>query len=172
MIDDVLGGFEDPVGEPVVSQELPGVLGRVQLGRLGRQEQDGDVGGQIELVGGVPARLVHQQNGVGVDGDGLGYLGQMQVHRRGVAAGQDETRCLALGRTDRAEDVGRLGPLIVRGRRPRAAQSPTPGDLVLLADPCFIGEPDLYALARRLGACDLCQAGGELFLKAASASGF
>ena len=102
MIDDVLGGFEHAVGEPVVSDELPGILGRVQFGRLGRQEQDGDIGGQIELVRSVPTGLIHQQDGVGIGGDGLGYLGEMQVHRRGVAEGQDEPCRLALGRTDRA----------------------------------------------------------------------
>ena len=91
------------------------------LGRFWRQQDDGDVGGQIELVRSVPASLIHQQDGMGVGGDGLGYLGEMQVHRRGIAERQDETRRLAFGRTDRAEDVGRLGALIVRRRRPGAA---------------------------------------------------
>jgi len=162
VIDDVLGGFEDAIGEPVVAQELPGVLGRIQLGRLGRQEQDGDIGGQIELVGGVPARLIHQDNGVGVGRDCLGKLRELQVHRRGVAEGQYQSRCLAFGWTDRAEDIDRLSALIVRSDWPRAAQGPTPGDFILLADPCFIGEPDLYALARRLAGRDLCQAVGEV----------
>ena len=171
MVDDVLGGFEDAIGEPVVAHELPDVFGRVQLGRFRRQEHDGDVGGKIELFRGVPARLIHQQDGMGIGGDGLGYLGEMEVHRRGVAEGQDQPGRLAFGRTDRTEDVGRLGALIVRGRRPCTAQSPAPGDLVLLADPGLVLEPDLYALARRLAGRDLCQAGGELFLKAASASG-
>lgn len=120
----------------------------------------------------MPARLIHQQDGMGIGGDGLGYLGEMQVHRRGVAKGQDEPRRLAFGRTDCAEDVGRLGALIVRGRRPCAAQRPTPGDLVLLADPGLVLEPDLYALAGRLADRDRRQAGGKLFLKAAAASGF
>lgn len=172
MIDDVVGGFEDAVGKPVVAHELPGVLGGVEFRRFWRQEHDGYVGGQFELGGAVPARLIHQQDGMGIGGDGLGYLGEMQIHRRGVAEGQDETRRLAFGRADRAEDVGRLGALIVRGRRPRTAQGPTPGDLVLLADPGLVLEPDLYALARRLAGRDRRQAGGEVFLKAAAASGF
>ena len=128
--------------------------------------------GTIELVRGVPSGLIHQQDGMGVGGDRLGYLGEMQVHRRGVAEGQDQPRRLALGRADRTEDIGRLGPLIVRGRRPRAAQRPAPGDLVLLADPGLVGEPDLYPLARRLAARDLRHDGGELFLKTTAASGF
>ena len=96
----------------------------------------------------------------------------MQVHRRDVAEGQDQPRRLAFGRTDRAEDIDRLGPLVARGDRPRAAPGPTPGDLVLLADAGLVGEPDLYALARRLAGRDLRQAGGEVFLKTAAASGF
>lgn len=79
MIDDVVGRGEDAVGEPVVAHELPGVLGRVELGRFGRQGHDGDVGREREPVGDVPARLVDQHDGVGIGGDGLGYLGEMQV---------------------------------------------------------------------------------------------
>ena len=60
MIDDVVRGFEDAVGQPIVAHELPDVLGRVQLGRFRRQQDDGDVGGKIELARAVPARLVHQ----------------------------------------------------------------------------------------------------------------
>lgn len=47
MIEDVPCGCEGAVGEPVVAHELLGVLDRVQLGGLGRQHQDGDVGGQF-----------------------------------------------------------------------------------------------------------------------------
>ena len=169
VVDDVFGGFEDAVGEPVVAHELPGVFGRVQLGRLGWQEHDGDVGGKSEFLGGVPAGLIHQQHGVGIDGDGLGDLGQMQVHRGGVAKRQNQPGGLAFGGTDRAEDVDRLGPLIARRWWTRAAQRPTPGDLVLLADSRLVAEPDLYALAGCLARRDLRQAGGEVFLKAAAA---
>ena len=69
-----------------------------------------------------------------------------------------------------AEDVGRGGALIRRCRRPRATLGPAPRDLVLLADACLVGEPDLYALR-----CDALllrnrvQAGGEAFLKSSIA---
>ena len=108
---------------------------------------------------------------MGIGGDGLRYLGEMQVHRRGVAEGQDETRGLAFGRTDRAEDVGRSRALVLGRRWPCAAESPPPCDLVLLADPGLVAEPDFYALARRRAGGDLRQADGELFLKTAAASG-
>src|ERR1700680_3119860 len=171
MIDDVVGGCEHAVGEPVVAQELPGVFGRVQLGRFRRQQHDADIVGHAELIGGVPSGLIDEQDGMGVVSDRLGYLGEVQVHRRDVAERKDQPRRLALRRADRTEDIGRLGPLIVRGDRPRAAQCPAPGDLVLLADPGLVPEPDLYLLTRRLVARDLRHNGGELFLKTAAASG-
>ena len=109
---------------------------------------------------------------MGIGGDGERYLLEMKAHRLGVAERQDQARGLARGRADRAEDVARLGPLVVRRRGSRAAQRPAAGDLVLLADPGFVGEPDFYALARARADCDLRQAGGERFLKATAASGF
>lgn len=45
-------------------------------------------------------------------GHGLGYLGQMQGHGGGGAAGQHKAGALGLGRADGAEDVGRTGALI------------------------------------------------------------
>jgi hypothetical protein len=55
--------------EPVLAQILPNVLDRVQLGRAGRQEDRGDVVGQVELTGSVPSGSVEQQDGVGALGD-------------------------------------------------------------------------------------------------------
>ncbi len=70
MIDDVVVGTEDAVGQPVVAQELPDILDRIEFGRSGRQGEDGDIGGPVELAGGVPAGLVHDQDGVGAQRDG------------------------------------------------------------------------------------------------------
>ena len=44
---------------------------------------------------------------------GGGYFGEVQRHAFGVAAGQDERCALALGRTDRAVDIGRRRALIL-----------------------------------------------------------
>lgn len=73
--------------------------------------------------------------------DGSADLGQMSVHRVGVAPGQDKADGLAPGRTDRPEDVGPLGALIVGGTRAGSPFGPAARDLVLLADPGFILEP-------------------------------
>jgi len=63
----------------------------------------------------MPARLIHQDEGMRAWGHGLRDLVQVQGHARGGAAGQDKPRSFALSRADRAEDVGRGGPLVFRG---------------------------------------------------------
>ncbi len=170
VIEDVVIGAEDAVGEPVVAHELPDIFDRVEFGRFGRQRHQGDVVGDIELVGEVPAGLVEQQNGMGARGHGSRDFRQMQRHRGGIAAWQDEAGGAPLGRADGAEDVGRASALIVRRRGSRPAPRPSPGDLVLLANPGLVLEPDLYRLARRVAPGDLIEARGEVFLNAAMAS--
>ena len=50
VVDQVLLGCEHTVGEPIVAHELPEVLDRVQLGALGWQGHEGDVGRHDEAV--------------------------------------------------------------------------------------------------------------------------
>jgi hypothetical protein len=57
MVDDVVVGREDVVGEPVVAHELSDVVDRVQLGTFGRQRDDADIAGHLEFVGGVPSTM-------------------------------------------------------------------------------------------------------------------
>ena len=45
VVEDIVVGLEDPVGEPVIAQELPDVFDRVELGRAARQRQQRHVGG-------------------------------------------------------------------------------------------------------------------------------
>ncbi len=73
---------------------------------------------------------------------------------------------------DGAEDMGRAGALVVRCAGPGATPGPTAGDLVLLADPGLILEPDLYPCARGVVARDLPHEGGEFFLNASTAYSF
>jgi len=124
VIEDGAIGGEDPVGEPVVAQELPEVLDRVQLRAFWRQWQEGEVGRHDELIRQVPSRLIEQQHGVRSRRYRLGDLGQMKVHRCGVAARQDEGCAFALSGTDRAKDIGRGGALIARRHQPGAALGP------------------------------------------------
>ena len=170
VIDEIVIGFEDTVGEPVVAHELPDVLDRVELGAFRRQGDNGDVGRHDEAHRHVPASLIDQEDGVGTGRDDRGDLGEVQVHRLGVAGRQDQGRALALLWADRAEDVGRGGPLITGSAGAGATLCPSAGDLVLLADTSLICEPDLYLVdVDRLFARDCLQTRGEVFLKSSIA---
>jgi hypothetical protein len=70
----------------------------------------------------------------------------VQVHRFDVAPGQDEPGRLSVLRADGAEDVGRCRALIVRSGRAGALLGPATCDLVLLANPGLVAEPDLYII--------------------------
>lgn len=170
VVEDVVVGSEDTIGEPVVSEELPDVLDRIEFGAFRRQRENGDVGRDYQVPGQVPAGLIQEKHGLSLWRDCRGDLGQVQVHGRGVAEGQDEASTLALPGTDGSKNVSRDRALIVWCAGPCAALCPASCDLVLLADPRLVGEPDLYvggvdALFER----DLVQAGAELFLNASIA---
>ena len=102
--------------------------------------------------------------------DRLGDFREVQVHRFGIAEGQDQSRALALFRADGTEDIGRCGSLIPRRARASAALGPPAGDLVLLADTSLVLEPNFYlADVDRFFARDFIQARWELFLKSSMA---
>ncbi len=171
VIEDVVVGLEDAVGEPIVAHELPDVFDGIEFGSTRRQWHQGDVAGDDEVLGDVPSGLVEQHDGVSAGGNGGRDLSEVQGHRCGIATRHDDRRTLALGRADGAEEIGRGGPLILRRRGPGSAPRPAPGDRGLLPNAGFVLEPDLYALALGGARRELCQRGGEVFLNAVSVSG-
>ena len=92
----------------------------------------------------MPSRLIDYDNGMGSCRDGEGYLFKVQVHANGIANGQSESCADTSRRTDRTENPGRAGSLILGDRGARTSFRPTPGDLVLLADPGFVLKPNFY----------------------------
>src|SRR6478752_9357729 len=144
MVDEIVVGFEDAVGEPIVAEELPDVFDRIELGAFRRQRNDGDVCRHDKTGRQVPAGLIDQEDGVGAGRDSFGDFRQVQVHGLGVAGRQDQGSALALVWADRAEDVGGSGALVTRYAWPGAALRPAAGDLVLLSDTSLVGEPDFY----------------------------
>jgi hypothetical protein len=170
VVEQVLVGCEDTVGEPVVTDELPDVFDRVQFRALGRQGHESDVGWNDEVMREMPSGLVEEENRMPAWADRGGNLGQVQVHGFGIAGRQDEGRTLSFSGANGTEDVGRGGALVTRRRGSRATPGPAPCDLVLLADAGLIGEPDLYLIeAEALFAGDLFQTPGECFLKSSMA---
>ena len=94
----------------------------------------------------MPTRLIEQQDGVASRRDLPGDFIEMQLHRLGVALGQDQADRLAFFRAD---DVGRGGALVARRRGPRSPLGPLPNQAVLLADARFVLKPDFDRGRRR-----------------------
>ena len=80
VIEDVGVGFEDPVAEPVVVEELPQVLDRAEFGRARRRGQKGDVVQHGQFPGGVRAGLIEQKYGLSTGSDGRGDLVEVVGH--------------------------------------------------------------------------------------------
>ena len=170
MVDEIVVGLEDAIGEPVVAHELPDVFHRIEFGGFRWQGDDGDVGRHKQACRHVPTCLIDQEHCVGAWRDGLGDLDEMQIHCLGVANGQDQGCALAVLRADGAEDVGRGSALIAGSAGTGAAFRPPARDLVFLADTRFVLEPNLYRFdIDRFFARDFVQARGEAFLKSSIA---
>ena len=143
MVENVLVGFEDPVGQPVVAHELPEVLSGIELGAFGRQCQQRDVGGNSVPRRHVPASLIEEQHGVAAGCHFGKDFGKVQVDRLDVAGWQDKCGTLSIVRANGAEDVSGCYPLIFWRSLPRLAHDdealPKACDIPLLAiggSPC------------------------------------
>ena len=120
----------------------------------------------------MPPGLIEEENSVSARSDFGRDLIEMKLHGFAVAGWQHQRgSCPKLG-TDRTEQIGRLGALIVNGARARTLSGPAIGQLVLLPNPHLVLTPHLYGCARRKLRADLRQAGGKVFLNASTASAF
>ena len=90
VIDDIVIGFEDTVGAPIVGHELPDILDRVQCGASGRQRHEGDISGHDQVGRVTSLRLIEHQNNMRTVRDVEGEDLKMQSHRFAVAAGQGD----------------------------------------------------------------------------------
>ena len=136
------------------------------------QEDECQVLGHDQRVGGVPTRPVEQQGGMCALGDQARDLVQVALHGFCVGLGHGQTGADAPGRADRPEQIKAGIALIGRLAGPRAASGPLPDDPVLLPDAGFILEPDLDPLAlREVGEMGP-QRGGEVFLNSVTIRSF
>ncbi len=113
----------------------------------------------------MPAGLIHDDDGVCARRDSHADLGEVEVHREGIAPWQDQPGAGAARRADRSKDVGPFRALIVRRDGACAAPGPAPCDLVLLPDARLVLEPDFQCYARADLFPDTVQRFGETFLK-------
>ena len=67
---------------------------------------------------------------------------EVKLHHVRIGEGQRQRRAFALGRTNRAEEIGVLVALIGGLARPRAAFRPLPHEAVLLSDARLVLKPD------------------------------
>ena len=130
------------VGDLAVLQVVPDLLDRIEFGSIRRQVQEGDVVGDVEVVGDVPAGTVEDKNGVRALGDLAAELGQMQGQGFGVGLGQDEGCGCGTRRADGAEDVGPFVAAVARAARPCSTSGPDPRQRPLLAEPGLVLDED------------------------------
>ena len=79
VVDEIVVGFEDAVGEPVIAHKLPDIFDRVEFGTFRRQWEEGDVRRHDESRRHVPACLIDQKDGMGTGGDDLGDLREVRT---------------------------------------------------------------------------------------------
>lgn len=104
MIEDLIIGIEDAVGELIIAHELPDVFDWIEFGRFGWQRDDTYITRYDERAGHMPPGLIHEHDGMGARRHGPGDFGKMQGHRVGIADRQDKPCALAQGRADRSKD--------------------------------------------------------------------
>src|SRR5690349_12007160 len=117
----------DAMAELVLAQVLPDVLDRVQLGRVGRERQQGEVPGDGEVAGAVPPGAVEHAHAVRPGRDRAADLDEVQAGGRRVGVGQDQGGADGPLRADRAEQVGPRVATVAGRPRPGAAARPHPG---------------------------------------------
>jgi len=138
--------IENAVCEMVLTQELPDVLDGIELGRVGRQRQQRDVGWQLDDGFLMIAGAIHDQDGMSARHNGTADLIEVRRHRLGIGAGQDKSCGTGPVGTDRSEEIGPFVALVARRGRACAAPCPPSGQASLLANAGFILEPDLDRL--------------------------
>ena len=118
----------------------------------------------------MPSGPVDQNNSMCAWRDDGGNLGEVKVHRVGIAFRQHQPGALAVLRADCTENISRCRALIASGDGSRSAQGPATGDLILLAYSGFVREPYFYLVPiDTLLTGDLVQNGRPLFLNSSIA---
>ena len=157
------------MGKVSLAQVKPEPLDRVELRRVGRQRHQGEIVGDDQGAGAMPARLVEHEHGMSVRGNLGRQLGQKPAHRGGRDGRQHERHFGSGSGLDGGEEVSRGKALVAQARRALAPDPPTVSGAAFLAHSGLVFEPQLDALTR-VGLLGCCYGLGEApFLKASCA---
>lgn len=126
------------------TQERPEVLGRVEFRGVGRQDDELEVAGDVELCRAVPGGAVKHHKSKDVCWERSGEIVEVKLHGLGVGQRQDERVGGAAVRMNGSEDIA---PLIVRATgsgRTLTYGCPDAAVAGLEAKACFIlkAQPD------------------------------
>ena len=134
------------MGEEALLEVEPHALDRVQLGRVGRQRHQRDIGwhGAGALV--VPAGLIEHHRDVLVIADGRSEAVEEHLHRLGIHVRHDERKGVVGSWLDGCEDVGEREALIAEPRRTLASPPPDVARAPLLPDAGLVLEEEADAL--------------------------
>lgn len=162
-------------GEMAVGQhrvgERPEMLGRVELGGVGRQDQQVDVVRHGRVGTGVPPRPIEHQHELFV-WPGSRAAGERRQHggeQLGADLAQQKPDGAARGRIDEGRQIAPLVAVLHRRHRPGAGEGPHPMHDGLQADAVFVAGPQLDLRVRKRG-CYLAEKGPEPPLNAAWAA--
>jgi len=114
-----------------------------QFRASGRQRNQGEVVRELELAGGVPCRLVENDQRVRAGCNSQTDLVDMLLHGFGVGMRHDDCNSSIAARTDCAEKISIFVTLILWLARSRALFGPLVDQTVLLSNAHLILEPDL-----------------------------
>ena len=91
------------MAEEVVFEVLPGFFRRIAFWGSGGNSNQGDIVGDMQGLGAVPAGAIGDHGGV----DLWGYLGaEVQLHHGAVGARQNQADGTVAGRAESTEDIG------------------------------------------------------------------
>ena len=99
-------GVPDLMCECVSAEILPDEFDRVQLGRVGRQDQQCDIGWHDQLWRAVPAGTVDHQQGDGASAHAHTDFGEILVHNVNVDGWHDQGSAGAARRANGAKHIG------------------------------------------------------------------
>ena len=142
-----------PIDDRLIHQR-PEMLGRLEFGRVGRQEDEADPLGDDRALGSMPAGIVEHEDdaalaaGAGLTGEAGEQFGEEGL---GEAAAEIPER-LAAGRLHEGGDVQPLVPMMAERNRPLADGRPDPAADRLQAEAVLVLRPDLD---RAVGMCCL-----------------